>query len=362
VDGDVSNRPLRVGIVGASAERGWAKDAHLPALARLPQFTIGSVSAPTRARAEVAARAFGAAHAFDDSITLAKSPHVDVVVVTVRVPDHMPIVMAALSAGKHVFCEWPLGRDVAEAESMGAAAAQAKGIAIVGLQGVVNVAVRRAAEIVRSGALGRIYSARMIAPSLGWPPAVGPHYAYLNDTRNGATLTTIPGGHTLAMVERILGNFTEVQAHAATHHPVVKIVGTDQSIERNCADHLAITGVHASGCVTMVEIGGNRPQSAPIIFEVTGAAGELRIVGSSAGGFQTIDLILETTIDTDPPPAPAVPGLRGAPANVAELYTLLAAACNGAKNEAPTFVHALQVHRLLAAVQVAADTGQRQRL
>jgi predicted dehydrogenase len=358
----LSKSQLRLGIIGASAERGWAKDAHLPALAHLPRFTISGVSAPTLERARAAAKAFGAAHAFDDSVALAKSPHVDVVVVTVRVPDHMHLVLAALEAGKHVFCEWPLGRNVTEAEAMVAAAAEARVRTIVGLQGVVAPAVRRAAQIVRSGALGRIYSARMIAPSLGWAPALPPHYAYLNDQRNGATLASIPGGHTLAMVERILGQFTEVQAQTAIHHPKVKIIGTGNTIDRNCADHLAIVGAHANGCVTIVEIGGSRPQDAPIIFEVTGSAGELRITGSRGGGFQTADLALETTADTAPLPAPAVPGLKGVPANVAELYVMFAAACDGEKTEAPSFAEALHVHRLLAAIDVAAETGQRQKL
>jgi predicted dehydrogenase len=356
----MSGNPIRLGIAGASAERGWAKDAHLPALAYLPRFKISSVSAPTLERARVAATAFGAAHAFDDSLALAKSPHVDVVVVTVRVPDHMPIVMAALQAGKHVFCEWPLARDVTDAATMVAAASAAKVRTIVGLQGVVAPAVRRAAEIVSSGALGRIYSARMIAPSLGWAPALPPHYAYLNDKRNGATLLTIPGGHTLAMVERVLGRFTEVQARTAIQHRKVKIIGTDKIIDRNCADHLAIIGAHANGCVTIVEIAGSRPEDAPILFEVTGSAGELRIRGSRGGGFQTADLALEATVDTAPLPAPAVPGLKGMPANVAELYTMLAAAYDGEKIEAPDFAAALSLHRLLAAIDIGAGTGQRQ--
>jgi predicted dehydrogenase len=358
----MSKNTLRLGIVGASADRGWAKDAHLPALKHLPRFQISSVSAPTLERAQEAAKAFGALHALQDSIALARSPDVDIVVVTVRVPDHFPIVTAALDAGKHVFCEWPLGRDVREAESMVAAAASAKTLNVIGLQGVVAPVVRCAAEIVRSGALGRIYSARMIAPSLGWAPALPIHYAYLNDKRNGATLTTIPGGHTLAMVERILGGFVEVQAQSTTHHSKVKIMGTDKSIDRNCADHLAIVGAHANGCVSIVEIAGSRPVDAPIVFEVSGSAGEMRITGARGGGFQTADLELETSVAAPPVPVSAVPGLKGVAANVAELYAMLAAACDGETSAAPDFAHALNVHRLLAAIDVAAETGQRQKL
>src|SRR5687768_10483836 len=111
----MSNEPLRVGLVGANPERGWAPWAHVPALNALPQFRLEGVSARTRETAEAAARAFGAARAYGDTWELVRSPDVDIVTICVKVPEHRPIVLAALEAGKHVFCEWPLGRDVAEA-------------------------------------------------------------------------------------------------------------------------------------------------------------------------------------------------------------------------------------------------------
>jgi predicted dehydrogenase len=355
----MSKNPLRLGITGASNDRGWAKDAHQPALARLPRFKISAVSAPTLERAQAAAKAYGADHAFGDSLALAKSPDVDIVVVTVRVPDHMPIVMAALDAGKHVFCEWPLGRTVAEAEAMVAAAKKAGVVNMVGLQGPMAPAARQAAAIISSGALGQIYSARMIAPVLGWPAATIQPYAYLNEKKNGATLATIPGGHTLSMVETMLGHFTTIQAQTATHNRKIQVIGSDKVIDRDCADHMALIGTHASGCITVVEIAGSRPMDSQTFFEVSGSKGELRITGNG-GGFQTADLTLTTNVDGPPLPASVAPGLHSTPGNVAELYARLAVACDGGKLDAPDFAEALRMHRLLAAIDVAAETGQRQ--
>ena len=61
--------------------------------------------------AEVAARHYGVPLAFSDPAELARHPDVDLVTVSVKVPDHYQPVMAAIEAGKHVYCEWPLGRD-----------------------------------------------------------------------------------------------------------------------------------------------------------------------------------------------------------------------------------------------------------
>jgi predicted dehydrogenase len=43
-----------------------------------------------------------------------------VVAVTVKVPHHRELVSAALAVGKAVYCEWPLGRDLADAQAMAA--------------------------------------------------------------------------------------------------------------------------------------------------------------------------------------------------------------------------------------------------
>ena len=121
-------RPIRVGVVGANAHRAWAHDAHIPALKRLPQFELGAVSARTQDLAEEARAAFGAARG--DSLALVRDPDIDRVSVTVKVPEHRALVLAALEAGKHVYCEWPLGRDVAEAEEMARAVRPVSHVAI----------------------------------------------------------------------------------------------------------------------------------------------------------------------------------------------------------------------------------------
>jgi len=109
---------IRVGIVGASANRGFASIAHIPALRALPQFEIVAVCTTRQDSAEMAARHYGVPLAFSDPAKLAQHPDVDLVTVSVKVPDHRRPVMAAIDAGKHVYCEWPLGRDTDEAVRM----------------------------------------------------------------------------------------------------------------------------------------------------------------------------------------------------------------------------------------------------
>src|ERR1051325_8160361 len=109
---------IRVGILGASPERGWATRAHIPALRALPEYELTAVGTSRPESAEAAARKFGVSHAFTDARELAGHPEVDLVVVTVKVPYHLELGVAALDAGKHLLVEWPLTATTAQAEAL----------------------------------------------------------------------------------------------------------------------------------------------------------------------------------------------------------------------------------------------------
>src|SRR5271165_2449320 len=114
----LNRNKIRVGIVGANPSRGFASIAHIPALQALPNFEISAVCTTRQDSADAAAKHFGVPLAFSDAEKLARDPSVDLVTVTVKVPDHYLPVMAAIEAGKHVYCEWQLGRNTDEAIRM----------------------------------------------------------------------------------------------------------------------------------------------------------------------------------------------------------------------------------------------------
>src|SRR5712691_10958012 len=112
---------IRVGIVRATVTTGgsgWGAHAHVPALHALPEYELRAVCTAHEDTAKASAAAFGAELAFHDINAMVAHPDIDVVVVSVRVPIHYELVMPALRAGKAVFCEWPLGANLAEAEEM----------------------------------------------------------------------------------------------------------------------------------------------------------------------------------------------------------------------------------------------------
>jgi predicted dehydrogenase len=350
--------PLRVGIVGAHPDRGWGRDAHLGALRSTPQFVLTAVSARTQEGAEAAAAAFGGARAFGNSLALVRDPDVDVVVVTVKVPEHRAVLLAALDAGKHVYCEWPLGVDLAEAREM-AAAVPPSSHAVIGLQGLSAPALRHAATLVRDGLIGAPRLVRVFATAAAWGETAAPHYAYLQDKRNGATLETIGGGHTLAAIEALVGPYVEVDARNSTLRPRVPLQGTDELVDRTCADHMLVLGQHTSGCVSTLEVLGGT-STRPASFEIVGDAGWLRVVGTVPGTYQIPQLMIEASVLVPPIPEPAAPDLSGPPANVAEAYHRLAEDIRSGTRTLPDFEDAVRLTALLETIDTASATGQRQ--
>ena len=150
------------GFVGANVNSTWAfPRSHFPGFywpARTFEFTAVCTTRPESA--EEALQAFGAKLAFHDFREMAASPEIDAVAVVVRVPSHYEPTKAAIEAGKHVFTEWPLGRNTAEAEEL-ATLARDKGVqTAVGLQSRVQsgIAVRQGTDRSRLCGRGAIMS------------------------------------------------------------------------------------------------------------------------------------------------------------------------------------------------------------
>src|SRR5206468_4851483 len=100
----------------------------------LPHYDIRALSARNAESARAAGEAFGVDAVFSDHQQLVTQPDIDLVAVTVKVPHHRQLVSAALAAGKAVYCEWPLGRDLDDAQAMAALAAEQGVRTAAGLQ------------------------------------------------------------------------------------------------------------------------------------------------------------------------------------------------------------------------------------
>jgi len=364
-----------VGIVGVEPGRSWAARGHIPALRALSEtFDIIGIANTTKASAEAAATATGVPRAFADVAELVAAPEVDIVTVAVKVPPHFEIVKAAIGAGKHVYCEWPLGKGLAEAEEM-AALANAKGVlGVVGTQARVAPEIAHLRQLIADGFVGEILSTTLVARGGalqgGGSIPDKKTFAYLLDRANGATLLTIPVGHTLAALRDVFGALAQVSSVLAVRRPTALAIDTGEMLPVTAPDQVLVSGVFASGVpISLHYRGGAARDDDGLFWEIHGTQGDIRVSGPS-GHTQMVQLSLKgargeaRTFEPLEVPASYRDGWPQdvEPGNVARLYALMARDLREGTRCAPGFDDAVALHRVVAAIEASADSGTRVRL
>lgn len=358
----MNEKRLQVGVIGADTKASWAQVSHIPAIQGLGNLELAAVATRREESAREAAAAFGAKRWFADPFAMIRDDAIDIVTITVKVPDHKALVLAALDAGKAVYCEAPLGISAEEAEQIAAAAAS--GHVAIGLQSRLNPAARRATQLIADGKIGQLRHARVISTNFGFGPETLSTYLYFEKAASGANLLTITAGHTLDLVEVLLGAITEVDARLKTFWPNPKVADSDRSITREVADHINVLGKTTSGAeFTANIVGGIAAEDARFEFEVLGTDGWLKLAGGHPYGMQAGDFTLTASVPFDAPGEPLVSGgLLNAALNVGEIYASLARDIVAGTHHTPDFVHALHNTRLMDAVATASRSGKRQYL
>jgi predicted dehydrogenase len=365
----MSESALGVGIIGVNPQRGWAATAHIPALQALPNFEIRALSSPSEKSARAAGDLFGVKRVFTDHEEMVARPEIDVVAVTVKVPHHRELVLAALAAGKSVYCEWPLGRGVEEAREM-AEIADERGVrTIVGLQARQAPLIKFVQELLRDGYVGEVLSTTLVGVSIPGDSVVRAN-AYMLDVTNGANLLTIAIGHSLDTLNHVLGEFAEVSAISDLRRPLISIEESQEQILKTAVDQVAVIGTLISGATASIHVREAVAGGTGFLWEINGTAGTLRITADAAypeifpmtvAGARGKDGLSQLDV-----PArlrqrwPSLSDLEGAPGyNVGSAYAAFAADIETGTHSVPDFADGVRRHELIAAIERSAASGER---
>jgi predicted dehydrogenase len=162
--------------------------------------TLADINDETAAKA---AAALGFARSSSDWRTLVVDPDIDVVNVTAPNALHKEMALAAIAAGKHVYCEKPLAPLAADAREM-AEAAEAVGVKTqVGFNYLCNPMLGLARDMIAAGELGEIRGYRGVHAEDYMADAEGA-FTFRHDPAGGGALADI-GSHALATAEFLLG-------------------------------------------------------------------------------------------------------------------------------------------------------------
>lgn len=363
-----TGKPLGVGIIGLSAKGGWAATAHLEALRAMPdRFLIKGLSASTPESAKAAGEAYGIDFATAEPAELVARADVELLVVTVKVPQHEELVAHALGRGKAVYCEWPLGKGVEQADAM-AAGAHSRGVsAFAGLQGRSAPALRYLRDLTGQGYVGEVVSSNVLGSGgFPWGGASMTNMAYVLDDTTGATMLSIPFGHMIDLFTWVLGDFSRLHASLATGYRSVDLIDGDGVVEATAPDQVVVGGTLDSGAVVALQYRGGDAPVRGFRWEINGREGDL-IVEGDTGHLQYGHVRIQGRRGGEPLgplPVPAAYRLVGTDPSsysdaVAHAYRAVHEDLATGSSTAPTFADAVQTHRLLDRIECAADWNRR---
>lgn len=161
------------------------------------------------------ARALGFAKASGDWRRVVEDPDVEIVSITTPNAVHAEMAIAALAAGKHVWCEKPMATRLADAEAMlRAARAAPDRVTALGYNYIQNPAIRHLKALVDAGAIGRLTHIRCEMDEDFMADGTAP-FGLKSDAASGYGVLDDFGVHPLSLFGLFLGMPTAVIADAA---------------------------------------------------------------------------------------------------------------------------------------------------
>jgi len=360
-----TNSRLRIGFIGAGGP--WGASAHIPAIQNLPQTEMFAVCTAHEDTARAAAEKYSVELAYSNDKEMNENGDIDAVAVVVRVPAHYELTMNALHAGKPVYCEWPLGANLQEAQEI-ADLAQQKGIpTMVGLQARSSPVHLRLKELIAEGYVGEVLSVHLSIMTGGVLTRTS-NRTWQRDVTLGANPLTIPFGHAIdALCMCLDQEFAEVSAIVDTRVKQWHETDTDRYVDVTSPDTILITGklqngipvsannvnipYHGSGM--RMEVYG-RDGTLVLVGGGSGQMGGMRLLGGSKDASDLQQLEIPSRLTWVPEDMP-----QGSPFNVGQMWARFAEAIRSGERAEPDFQTALTRHKFLDAVQRSSDTGQK---
>ena len=364
--------PLRVGLIGAGGR--WGPRAHVPALKGVSEAELYAVCTAHAETAQAAADKFGVECAYGSDKTLNANPQVEAVAVAVRVPAHYALSKNAIEAGKHVFCEWPLGANTKEAEELAALARQKNVRTMVGLQRRGSPAYLYMHELIQQGYVGQVLAVNLTLMNSGVLTRPSDR-TWQRDVTLGANTLTITFAHVFDAMCMVVGELTEVSAMVSTQVLQWFETDTKKYVDVTSPDNIVVQGRLENGAVVNAYCGVHPYHGSGHRFEIYGREGTLWMIGGGEGGEERRRKLMgghkdDKALQELPVPdrftwVPEAVRNDGPAYDVGQMWVKFAEGIRGGSNDDPNlpdFDHAVRRHRTLDAIVRASQTGQRQKV
>lgn len=207
---------IGTGFMGKCHAMAW--NAVRIAFGDAPEIRLVHLGEASAALAEQRAREFGFAKASGDWRAVIADAEVDVISLTTPNQFHPEMAVAALEAGKHLWCEKPMAPAFTEAENMAAAARKSGRTAILGYNYIQSPAVRHIGALLAEGIIGPVNHLRIEMDEDFMADPDGPFF-WKHEAASGYGALDDFAVHPLSLIQNLFGRVSRVMCDMAKPYP-----------------------------------------------------------------------------------------------------------------------------------------------
>jgi predicted dehydrogenase len=276
------------------------------------------------------------------------------------------VTKAAIAAGKHVFTEWPLGRNTTEAIELAELARDAGIQSVVGLQARLSPTLMYVKELLDSRYLGEVLTYSVTGFRNGGSRSRPAGAMWQADANNGVNPLTVHFGHVVDALRFVAGDFESLRSNLSIAIPEWFEAETNQPVTVTAPDNVIVSGRLIGGAVASVQVAAvpwagpgfrmqiyGRDGTIVVTNSVSPQRGEASRLQIARDSNELADVKIPDRFNYLPPQFP-----EGDPFNVGQLYHQFAAAIRTGENHGPSFDTAVSLHRLLDAVRSSSESGR----
>ena len=346
--------PIRVGLIGT----GFGASLHLSALRGNPDFQMMAICSRRPERARAAALDHGVPEHSADYRELVQTRDIDAFIIASPPHLHHTMVIAALEEGKHVLCEKPMARNLAEARDMQRIAERVGTVAMVNHQLRFLPVRARIHELIGEGFIGEPHAASVVVHRSSLNDPMDRPWGWLMEQEKAGGMLGATGAH---YVDALRWWFGEVKAVAGAVSTLVRqrrLPDSSVMAKVDADDNFAVILRFASGALGTIHVTATAGHEGDEEITLSGSEGTLAIRQGKLWGARLGDFSLTELPAPERLTAGFVPGGHYLVQPTALLLRAWARAIREGTSPSPSFADGVKTQELIDGVIRSSQQGR----
>ena len=267
------NEPIRVGVIGT----GFGASLHLSALRENADFDTVAICSRRPERARAAALDHGIPAHLANYRELARDDAIDAVIVASPPHLHHAMVIAALEAGKHVVCEKPMARNLAEARDMQRIADRVGTVAMVNHQLRFLPIRMRIHELINEGYIGEPHAASVTVHRSSLNDPHERPWGWLMEQEKAGGMLGATGAHYLDALRWWFGEVKAVAGAVSTMVRQRRLPDSSAMAKVDADDNFSVILRFANGALGTIHVSATSGHEGDEEVTLSGSEGTLQV-------------------------------------------------------------------------------------